>query len=193
MDKQTYFPLISGDISIDLINTEVIRWGTKHELLTDTEKLNDWLHILSEHNPSLKWLLTHKTDTLLNEDLKQLLLFRDSLRTLFEKNIQKQGVIESVHIEEIQLLANTVSYSFQLFHDTIIPIPNGTFYECIQSLIALNVLQLIANNQLQYLRHCQNEACILLFLDKTGRRKWCSMKICGNRNKVTKHVKNKKK
>ncbi|HDR6823126.1 TPA: CGNR zinc finger domain-containing protein, partial [Bacillus thuringiensis] len=28
--------------------------------------------------------------------------------------------------------------------------------------------------------------CVLLFIDKSGKRKWCSMKICGNRKKVAK-------
>ncbi|WP_425203523.1 CGNR zinc finger domain-containing protein [Priestia megaterium] len=35
---------------------------------------------------------------------------------------------------------------------------------------------------------------MLLFIDLTGRRKWCSMKICGNRKKVARfqHKNNKK-
>ncbi|WP_242143301.1 MULTISPECIES: CGNR zinc finger domain-containing protein [unclassified Bacillus cereus group] len=112
---------------------------------------------------------------------------------IHEDIIHTKGNIKQTDIETMQALANQLPYSMQLHENTIVPIPNGSLYECIKSLITLNVLQLISSNQLQYLRRCQNEACILLFLDKTGRRKWCSMKICGNRNKVTKHMHSKKK
>ena len=34
------------------------------------------------------------------------------------------------------------------------------------------------------IRKCGNPACVLFFQDKTGRRRWCSMAVCGNRAKV---------
>jgi predicted RNA-binding Zn ribbon-like protein len=35
-------------------------------------------------------------------------------------------------------------------------------------------------------RKCEDAACVLWFLDRTKshRRRWCSMALCGNRNKV---------
>ena len=33
-------------------------------------------------------------------------------------------------------------------------------------------------------RKCGNPDCVLFFPDKAGRRRWCSMAICGNRAKV---------
>ena len=52
------------------------------------------------------------------------------------------------------------------------------------SLIAFDVLMLIEENKLRFLKRCSNPDCVLLFIDEGGRRKWCSMKICGNRKKV---------
>ena len=34
------------------------------------------------------------------------------------------------------------------------------------------------------IRECANPACVLFFQDRTGRRRWCSMAVCGNRAKV---------
>jgi len=34
------------------------------------------------------------------------------------------------------------------------------------------------------IRKCANPACVLFFQDRTGRRRWCSMAVCGNRAKV---------
>lgn len=35
-------------------------------------------------------------------------------------------------------------------------------------------------------RKCEDSDCVLWFVDKTKahRRRWCSMALCGNRNKV---------
>jgi predicted RNA-binding Zn ribbon-like protein len=39
------------------------------------------------------------------------------------------------------------------------------------------------------LRRCADPACVLLFHDvsKSGRRRWCDMATCGNRNKAAAH------
>jgi len=51
--------------------------------------------------------------------------------------------------------------------------------------IARSGAELIASVS-QNLRQCANPDCRILFYDdsRTGRRRWCSMALCGNRNKV---------
>nr|WP_237416972.1 MULTISPECIES: CGNR zinc finger domain-containing protein [Halobacillus] len=39
---------------------------------------------------------------------------------------------------------------------------------------------------------CQNDDCLALFVNQKGRRKWCSMDVCGNRMKARKHYSKKK-
>jgi predicted RNA-binding Zn ribbon-like protein len=53
-------------------------------------------------------------------------------------------------------------------------------------LLALSAGQFIASDQMQMLRDCGNDACRWLFLDtsKNHTRRWCDMKICGNRMKA---------
>jgi predicted RNA-binding Zn ribbon-like protein len=45
------------------------------------------------------------------------------------------------------------------------------------------------------IRLCANEKCVWLFLDdsKSGTRRWCDMKACGNRAKAHRHYEKKKK
>jgi predicted RNA-binding Zn ribbon-like protein len=45
---------------------------------------------------------------------------------------------------------------------------------------------LISETTLAHLRECAAETCGWLFLDrsKNGSRRWCDMKVCGNRAKV---------
>ncbi|GAB7127753.1 ABATE domain-containing protein [Silvimonas sp. JCM 19000] len=48
--------------------------------------------------------------------------------------------------------------------------------------------ELLANGDWQLVRHCEDHSCSLMFYDRTKahRRRWCSMAVCGNRNKVAK-------
>ena len=50
-------------------------------------------------------------------------------------------------------------------------------------------LDLLLSEELSNLRICASDACAWLFLDKTKnhRRRWCDMKICGNRVKAKRH------
>jgi predicted RNA-binding Zn ribbon-like protein len=52
--------------------------------------------------------------------------------------------------------------------------------------IARSAAELLASDQLQYVRACSSKTCQWLFLDtsKNHRRQWCSMKQCGNRAKA---------
>ena len=44
----------------------------------------------------------------------------------------------------------------------------------------------LTESNLEHVRQCEDPACTLYFLDtsKNHRRRWCSMELCGNRNKV---------
>lgn len=46
----------------------------------------------------------------------------------------------------------------------------------------------LSAGELSRLRRCANPECVILFIDESrnGSRQWCSMKACGNRDKVSK-------
>jgi predicted RNA-binding Zn ribbon-like protein len=48
---------------------------------------------------------------------------------------------------------------------------------------------LLVSPDVAHLRHCANPRCLWLFLDdsKNGSRRWCSMRLCGNRAKAHRH------
>ncbi|MBO1003918.1 CGNR zinc finger domain-containing protein [Pseudogracilibacillus auburnensis] len=54
-------------------------------------------------------------------------------------------------------------------------------------------MELLATNKLSKILRWANPDCVLLFSDTSRRRKLSSMKICGNREKVTRHQQQKKK
>jgi predicted RNA-binding Zn ribbon-like protein len=58
--------------------------------------------------------------------------------------------------------------------------------EWLLAAIARSAAEIIAEGPGAPLRKCANPGCVLLFYDtsRTGRRRWCSMSVCGNRSKV---------
>jgi predicted RNA-binding Zn ribbon-like protein len=56
--------------------------------------------------------------------------------------------------------------------------------------IARSAAELIAEGPDAPIRKCGNPSCVLYFYDtsRTGRRRWCSMAVCGNRHKVAAHA-----
>ncbi len=58
--------------------------------------------------------------------------------------------------------------------------------EWLLAAIARSAAELLAEGPRAPIRKCAGPACALYFYDtsRTGRRRWCSMAICGNRNKV---------
>ena len=55
--------------------------------------------------------------------------------------------------------------------------------------IVRSATDLLTSEHLLTVRECALETCSWLFLDhsKNLKRRWCDMKICGNRSKVRRH------
>jgi predicted RNA-binding Zn ribbon-like protein len=62
--------------------------------------------------------------------------------------------------------------------------------EWLLAAIARSAAELIAEGPTAPIRKCADPKCGLYFYDdsRTGRRRWCSMKTCGNRAKVAAHA-----
>ena len=67
------------------------------------------------------------------------------------------------------------------FADTLVADPRDA---C--AAIAWNCAQSVAGGEAARLKRCAGDGCVQLFVDdsRNGSRYWCSMKLCGNRDKV---------
>lgn len=53
---------------------------------------------------------------------------------------------------------------------------------------ALAVADLLTDGHVKYVAACPGHGCGWLFADPYGRRRWCSMAVCGNRAKARRHA-----
>lgn len=192
MNKTDYFPLLSGHLSLDLVNTEVIRWGTRHDLLVSKDELLLWIHTMEENGCLYSHQITKDIDIHAEAILQTAYELRSFLRKGFEAIIDEKA-IDSHWVRQLEYLMGQAPLSYKLIENHLLPIPIGNPEKAFSSLLAFDALQLLVEEKYKAFRRCSNPECVLLFLDVSGRRKWCSMKICGNRAKVARHNKERKK
>ncbi|WGF90505.1 CGNR zinc finger domain-containing protein [Marinivivus vitaminiproducens] len=55
--------------------------------------------------------------------------------------------------------------------------------------LALAMVELLSSPDVRRIGQCEGEGCGWLFIDRsrTGNRRWCDMRTCGNRNKAKRH------
>lgn len=185
---KTEFPLITHNLSLDLVNTEIISYDKRHDHIHSEEDLMKWLDKMGEAAPFLNRSSLKKVQEDFSNVSQKILQFRSVLREHFE-NIAEGREPAPSFVSFLQDQIAAAPFTYEIIDDKLARIPAGNIDDAILSLIAYDALWLIHTKEIKQLKRCANEKCILLFLDKTGRRKWCSMKICGNRQKVSRHQK----
>jgi len=54
--------------------------------------------------------------------------------------------------------------------------------------LAREAADLLARTDLRHVKACPGTHCGWLFVDPSGRRRWCTMEVCGNRAKARRHA-----
>ncbi|WP_144551056.1 CGNR zinc finger domain-containing protein [Peribacillus simplex] len=183
MSETNKFPLISGNLSLDLVNTELVSRGQRQDLLLSERDVLDWLAVIEGKNSYWDNQLSLK----INERIQQVFVGILEMRTILRKQFELIADGYMIPDEFIAFLENKIQkspFTYKLMDQKLVPIPVGEAEDILLSYIAFDTLTLIVENKLSSLKRCSNDDCILLFIDESGRRKWCSMKICGNRKKV---------
>lgn len=185
MQETKQFPLISGNPSLDLVNTELVRRGQRYDLLITNEDVLEWLHVIKVNLPFWNEKTLIGIQKRMDQVTSSILEVREVLRKQFEA-IADQQEISNDFITYLEIQIEKAPFTYKIIEQQLVSIPVGEIEDVLASLIAFDALTLIAENKLISLKRCSNPDCVLLFIDKSGKRKWCSMKICGNRKKVAK-------
>lgn len=183
MAEEKNFPLISGHLFLDLVNTELISRGKRHDLLKSAEDIIHWLQKMKENNFTINDDLICRAENNIEEIVYSIREFRFLLR----ENFELMAIGYPISVEFINALEeniNNAPFTYKFILNKLVPTPIGEVENVIISLISYDVLHLLDIKKLKSLKRCANPDCVLLFFDESGRRKWCSMQICGNRKKV---------
>ncbi|MBC7797247.1 MAG: CGNR zinc finger domain-containing protein [Pyrinomonadaceae bacterium] len=193
-NKQFY--VVGNNLSLDFINTKIVMNGEPKDLLTDFQDFVSWsfkLDLLNE--AQARKLFVNPVED--KKSFTEIIGFRENLRDLIE-NLSRGEKTQTRQIKEINKILATNSG-----HAEISKTDEGfekklrlNFDEPLKLLlpIAESAADLLCFGNLDYLRKCEGETCILYFYDttKNHKRRWCSMSGCGNRAKAAAFYQRKK-
>lgn len=183
------FLLVGNHPVLDLLNTRLVVGDQQQEMLTDTSALVRWLLVSGlVSTPEMKRELKGWSDEAeARAFLRQLVTFREELRDavlrledskqpsagfladlntrLFVHPLRRTVIAKDGGMQSMQTVGTSVADTLwaALLHETV---------------------RLFADTDPNRVRKC--ESCVVHFQDvsKKNARRWCSMRLCGNRVKV---------
>ncbi|WLR59238.1 CGNR zinc finger domain-containing protein [Guptibacillus hwajinpoensis] len=186
MILETSFSHFSNFLFINLMNTLKIQNQNPIDLLLTEENVVQWITLMEN-----KGLLNKKQVEFIKKDpinTNDIQHFRSQCREYFASNFSQNDFFE--------LLSNVTKatpLSFTIDEKSLIPLPIEGGTKGLLSLIAYQMLDYETSGVLDKVKACESENCLAFFVNKKGKRKWCSMEVCGNRTKAKKHYHNKTK
>jgi predicted RNA-binding Zn ribbon-like protein len=194
------FDLIAGNVCLDFVNMLDDRFTAKpKELLetySDLARFGEDAGLLEPRQTERLVKLSQAAPDRAHAALRRALELREMIYEVFWALINKRPAPAEALARlnrEIQIAAE---------HQRLAP-SNGRFewqfddqtdFDSLRWRIARSAAELLASEQLEFVRACSSPTCQWFFLDtsKNHHRRWCDMKRCGNRDKVRRFYARKK-
>jgi predicted RNA-binding Zn ribbon-like protein len=178
-------PEHDSELFVDFVNTLELTNGQPDERLPDAESLRAWL---------LERGLCGARQPLGAIDAS-LDAFRD-LRALLHRATERVATGDRPTGDQLRRLNRFLRDG--LHYHQIRPVDGGSRFTVAQvgddlaqarATIAGSFAHYLAEHDIDRLRVCANDGCRWRFIDRSpgGRRRWCDMRVCGNRAKVARH------
>lgn len=178
------FIFIANSFSLDLVNTLINLNGQETDLLLDTADVCAWLDV---QGLSLSRAMSAKEF----DQLKGLRTLIKRWVLLKPQNVSQSLSILNKHLDQQnganKLIQKQGAFSYEAQDQQLSP-------QCLLTKVASDFAAILVAGDLEKVKQCSAQRCILVFLDtsKSKRRRWCSMKACGNRAKASAFYQNHK-
>ena len=180
----TRFMLVARNPAIDFANTIVGSGGDPAGAIHSWADLIEFLRV-THSIPRGQAAAYRKRPH--SATLTLALKLRDHLRAILEA-LASRGEIRAEWVATVnRVLATRAGYQ------RLVTVKKRWELTCVKEIespaevlfpIAEAAAAIISSGAAARVRKCGNPECVLFFQDKAGRRRWCSMAICGNRAKV---------
>jgi predicted RNA-binding Zn ribbon-like protein len=187
--QPTAVMLLAGRLAVDFANTPGQPAAPSRQLSWEEFVLFlEAANIVSPDRRVQLMALTRTNSRAADSLLSRAVRLRDALRSAFGAIVRKERIARD-WIEPInEILRITEGHDELTFQGTwkLEFIAREEGLEWLLAAIARSAAEIITEGPQARLRVCANPNCGLFFCDtsRTRRRRWCSMAICGNRNKV---------
>lgn len=171
-------PFLGGSLWIDLLNTTPALDGHIHDLIADKALLTRWMELAG----------IDAKRGLSDCEHESVLELRTLLRQAFD--LMAAGKTIPGHVADAinAIFAKaTITRKLDVEADPprLVELQQPSVAEAATS-IATDFARFATEYKPGRMRHCANPDCTMVFYDhgKNNRRRWCTMTICGNRDKV---------
>jgi predicted RNA-binding Zn ribbon-like protein len=176
------FPLLGEPLSLDLVNTRIRRDGADVDLLDKPSALATWLAAEAGRQP---W-----SGAATAADLQAVRALRDAIAALLAA--QRTGVPPPpAALRAVNKILSTSASTTRLVWASAGPRvkvqATMSKQDALLHALALDAVGILASPQANLLRTCEHPDCVLQFLARNPRRRWCSAAVCGNRARVARH------
>lgn len=165
------------------------------------------IDILSDQSSTLRWLkennLLRESDELSLENKELLISLMDELYSLRQlckvilSDIEQHRKLSLNTTDQLKMLVQQVKVCLTLVpsDEKLTIVPEGTTTtDHVRYNILYSIIHTLDSISTERIRRCEHQECILHFVDtsKSGKRRWCSMELCGNRQKASEYYARKK-
>jgi predicted RNA-binding Zn ribbon-like protein len=186
------FELIAGNVCLDFVNTLDDR-HTAHpkELLgsyVDLARFGEDAGLLEPSQVDSLFARSEQSPEAAKETLRWARNLREAIHDVFWAIINKQAVPRAA-LGRLNADVQSAAEHLRLVPDNgglVWRFDHLSTFDGILWPIARAAADLLASEQVQYVRACSSKACEWFFLDtsKNHQRRWCDMTTCGNRAKA---------
>jgi predicted RNA-binding Zn ribbon-like protein len=179
--NENHLDFVGDNLAINFINTRRMVEGQLTDTLQSDSDVKAWLKRLEV--PIAKGTLPFKDGVLLQ---KTRALREIALSVVKDRKSGKKPSLVALN----RFLANAPSHATLMTDDAMsIRVTRVYGKETVEAFLAPAaeaIADLLADGDFNLVRHCEGNACVLWFYDRTKghRRRWCTSTGCGNRAKV---------
>lgn len=174
-------PFLGGRLWIDFLNTTPVMKGVPLDLIGDQESLVKWAR-----QANIDASAGGERDRV--EDLKAL---RALLAAAFDRLAASQPLSRQTLADINRRIERSGTRPHLVEHDGLPVLQERAILvgPPVATAVAWDFAQFLGGFDPDRLRHCDDPACTMQFYDigKNNRRRWCTMSICGNRDKVAQY------
>ena len=179
--NENHLDFVGDNLAINFINTRRIIDGQLTDTLQSDSDVKAWLKRLEV--PIAKGTLPFSDGVLLQRarELREI-----ALAAVKDRKSGKKPSLVALN----RFLANAPSHAMLRSEDArnirVTRVYGKETVEAFLAPVAEAVADLLADGNFNLVRHCEGNACVLWFYDRTKghRRRWCTSTGCGNRAKV---------
>jgi len=191
---KTQFEFSGGNLALDFANT-VSNRPTDHAI----ERLTDYRQLVFFGMESGVCTLTDRLFVAAarapgqaQNVLQKAIQFREALFAIFSAIVERRAIPDNALMRLNLTLQEASQHGRIVYRDRRFVwewVDMQHHLDSVLWAVARSAAELLLSDELPHLRICAAEDCAWLFLDRTKnqRRRWCDMKVCGNRVKARRH------